>query len=201
VSTSEGSQGSKQVAKNEDDVENYLGNGAIADWASEGLEVMDGEGYAANAVLTIHGAEKTTIEASVHLNGRIGPLNKDIINQTFEVPAGEEYSIPIKLDVALDLHEKQLEYTTKILGSITAYHLETGETFTQLVDVRYLAYNNGDKTFEVLDHETREKLYPYGFTTEEGQAMVRKLIAETPEGEFIEAIGPGIAVRTELSVQ
>ena len=70
--------GTIQYSENEPDYK--LGGGAYAYWSVGGLEKMDETGYASNTLLVLHGADKEDIVVDVHLNARIGPLNKDILN-------------------------------------------------------------------------------------------------------------------------
>ena len=98
---------------------------------------------------------------------------------------------------ALGLHEKQWEYTTKILGHAKATHDNTGERYSQLIEPRFVAYNEKSDSFEIMDFQTREILYPYGYTTEDGQAMVEKILQDSSEEEAIEGIGSGIALLKE----
>lgn len=183
--------------RSEIEEQEFLGHGANVTWAADAPQVVGPGGYAENATLVVHGADDGDLVASVRVRASIGPLHTDIVGETVEIPAGTDLAIPVRLDTALDLHERQFAYTTKLLGHVTAVHAATGERFVQLLDARYLAFDGAEGVFEVMDHETREQRYPYGFTTAEGQAMVRDLLAATPEGELVEAIGPGIAIAVD----
>lgn len=181
-----------KTSAGEPEVEEYLGDGAFAFWQSNGLETMSADGYADNSVLVIHGAQDDDVVVEVSLTASIGTLQASVIGVSTEVSADSDYYLPISFKDVLNLHPMQMEYTTKILGYVRAYHQKTGERHTQLVEGRYVAYNATYKNFEIMDFETREQRYPYGFTTAKGQETVRKILEEAPEGEFIEAIGPGI---------
>ena len=115
------------------------------------------------------------------------------MTQPFTLAAKEERDETLDLRSLTQVHPKQLEYTLNIQArAVVLSGEENKRRNIQSLEHRYLAYNPSSLLWEVMDFETREYLYPYGFTTEEGQDRVRKILSEAPEDEFIEAIGPGI---------
>ncbi|MCC6158531.1 MAG: hypothetical protein IT350_10810 [Deltaproteobacteria bacterium] len=180
------------ISSDDGELEESLGDGAIAYWQSSETRPLNDNGLSEAATLVIHGAADTDISATVRLSARIGPLNTDIFNDVVEVAAGSDVVIPVNVKSGLELHSKQLEYTTKLLGNVRAQHAETGAYHSQLLPVRFVAYNRDSRAYEVMDTETRDRLYPYGFTTPEGQEVVSRILARTPVGEIIDDIGPDI---------
>lgn len=109
------------------------------------------------------------------------------------LPKNLEIEVPVDFRFAKGLHEKQLEYTTRVhITVVTLSQNEEEEKYAQRLEPRYLTYNETGNYFEVMDFQTREQVYPYGFSTPEGQKRVQALLSmdeHPPEG-----IGPGIAL-------
>ncbi|MCC6157951.1 MAG: hypothetical protein IT350_07845 [Deltaproteobacteria bacterium] len=185
------------VSLDEDEVEEYLGGGAIAYWQTSETRPVNGDGFSETSTLVIHGADVGDIRATVRLSARIGPLNRNIFDDVIDIPARADVTIPVNLGAGLELHPKQLEYTTKILGNVRALHADTEVRHTQLLPVRFVAFDRNTAAWQVMDADTRDARYPYGFTTPEGQELVRQVLARTPAGELVDDIGPDISPPVE----
>ena len=170
-----------------------LGDGAYVDWSLSGYSVLGTEGVSPIGSVVIHGAQGKDLNVRVKLRARIGSIKEELKDIEVVIPADRDYSMPLNLNTIQSLHPKQYEYTTKITGWVQVIPENDDQPkYSMSLPQRFLAYNQGGDFWEVMDFETREELYPYGFTTTEGQKRVQEILAETPEGEFIEAIGPGI---------
>ncbi|MCC6159427.1 MAG: hypothetical protein IT350_15360 [Deltaproteobacteria bacterium] len=183
-----------QAGSSEDGLEEGLGEGADVTWVSEESSLLGDNGYSPTGTLIIRGATNTSIYIEAQITARIGPLSKKIYQDAFFLAPLSEKSIQISIGDARNLHEKQFEYATKLLGYVSATREETGRRYTQLVPTRFLVYRDDLKNYELINDDTLRSKYPYGFTTTEGQDVVRRILEETPKGEFIEEIGPGIVL-------
>jgi len=188
--------GHARDASVDDEKEEYLGNGAKAEWISSGFGVLDANGESDVGNIIIHGADDRDIEVNAKIEAVIGPLDKSLLEMNVLIPKGESIVIPVDLKSALGLHEKQAEYTTRIKANFISENTAGEiERFGQNLDSRYLAVNETSGALEIMDTQTRDQKYPYGFTTRKGQEKIKRLTAiSEKEGNFIEAIGPNIDV-------
>jgi len=179
----------------------YLGHGAKAEWKASGIGVLDSAGENDVGKIIIQGAEDRDITVKANFRAVIGPLNKSLPELTFEIPEGGSVEIPVDMRFALGMHEKQSEYNTRIHAEFFAKEDDGSEIqYFQSLDPRYLATNEKTGSQEIMDIETRDERYPFGFTTEAGQELVaRKVAASEARGAILEAIGPGIATYADDS--
>ncbi len=175
-------------------VDEQLGDGAHVRWTNEKASFLSDEGFASSGTLIFQGAASSNLYVDARLTANIGPLSKEVYREKFFLPRQATKYVQVSIGDARGMHEKQFEYATKLLGYVIATHDDAKRQYTQLVPIRFLAYSEASKKYEVLDEEIFNNKYPYGFTTSAGQEMVRRILDETPKNELIEEIGPDIVL-------
>jgi hypothetical protein len=173
---------------------NDFPDGSFTDWSTSGLAPVDANGYSQSGTLVLVGGETKDLYVKVRLRAVIGVLQKELPEIEMVVLSGRQSSIPVDFRSALNMHERQYEYTTRIEGVVEVSPNDDRDKKTlQYIESRYLAYNEMGGYFEVMDFDTREKVYPFGLTTEKGQQEARELVAQAEaEGEHLESIGSGV---------
>ena len=171
-----------------------LGDNSFAVWEYSGYSTVAADGTSRLGSILIHGRDNEDVTIRVKLHAVIGHLTFPFPDFTVNVAKGTDVSRQIDLRPFFNLHPKQLEYTLKIYGYAQLVEEGDGKTkFGMRFDTRFLAFNESENFFELMDFETREELYPYGFTTPEGQQMVQQLLLHARENnEHLEAIGPSM---------
>jgi len=171
-----------------------LGHGAGAEWKSSGLGILDSAGENDVGKVIINGAEDQDITVTANFRAVIGPLNKNLPEIIIQVPKGGSAEVPVDMRLALGMHEKQYEYTTRIHGEFeTTYNDDSVGPYTQNLEPRYLAVNEKTGEYEIMDVQTRDLKYPYGFTTKAGieEALKLEEFAKN-DGFILDGVDPGI---------
>ncbi len=177
-----------------------LGDGGFAIWEYAGYSTVDANGQSQLASLLIHGKANHDMAVRVKLYATIGHLTFPIPEFTVNVAKGAAVVRQIDLRPFFNLHPKQLEYTLKIKGEVRVLENDAETKFGMSLDGRFLAYNEAGDFFELMDFETREELYPYGFTTKEGQQHVQRVLAlNTSSEDQINGIGPNLYQEYDLT--
>ena len=174
----------------EEDVK--LGDNSFAVWEYSGYSTVAADGTSQMGSILIHGRDSEDITVRIKLRAKIGHLKFPMPAFDVNVPMGTDVTRQIDLCPFFNLHPKQLEYTLKIYGRAQVVEEGAGRSkYKMRLATRFLAFNESGNFFEFMDFETREALYPFGFTTPEGQQIVQELLLEARENnEHLEAIGP-----------
>lgn len=168
-------------------------HGASIVWSDFGSDIVDAKGNSAITNLLIDGAKDVDIDFHVIVRAKIGPFSKVLIDEIVTVSKNDQMVIPVNVGSATNLHEKQLEYVTRISGlAVAKSPIEEIKGAVIRFEERYLAFNEQGKYFEAMDRSVKENDYPLGFTTQEGNALAANILnASKEEGVFIEAVGSG----------
>ncbi len=173
-----------------------LGEGAFADWNATGYTALDESGRNSIGTLFIQGRENKKINVRVEASAVIGPLDYPIFEFEVSVPANDSLDIPLDFRTAYNLHPKQLEYITRISAKISIIPESGGRPIlNQVLSPRYLAYNERGEYWEIMDDQSREELYPHGFTSADGLVKVQRALTEPEEEGAVRAgFAPGIVI-------
>ena len=107
---------------------------------------------------------------------RLGALVRTIWEGLVEVGPSEDVAVPLDLREALDMHERQLAYPTRIRGDAVVVN-EDGSLGNSLsLPHRYLVVRDGPAPHEIYDYETFAVLFPRGVTTAAELNRVQALI-------------------------
>ncbi|NLH49988.1 MAG: hypothetical protein GX444_15515 [Myxococcales bacterium] len=170
-----------------------LGDGAFAEWSAKGWCDWDAKEACDVSTLKITGSKIKDKSLRLTVRDRIGSLEKEIAATEIFLPKNQVLYVPLDALPALTLHDKQYEYTTTIKVDLFVPAIESGgNKYHQMLAPLFVAINEDEARVEIMDFSAREEIYPYGFTTDQGQAEVTRILAENHDGEWIEDIGPGI---------
>jgi hypothetical protein len=170
-----------------------LGDGAFAEWSAKGWCDFDAKEACDVSKLKITGSKIKDKSLHLTVRARIGSLEKEIATDEIFLPKNQVLYVPLDPLPALTLHDKQYEYTTTIKIDLFVPAVESGgNKYHQMLSPLFVAINEDEARVEIMDFSAREEIYPYGFTTDQGQAEVTRILAENHAGEWIEDIGPGI---------
>ena len=170
-----------------------LGDGAFAEWSAKGWCDWDAKKACDVSTLKITGSKIKDKSLHLTVRARIGSLEKEIAPAEIVLPRNQVLSIPLDPLPAQTLHDKQYEYTTTLKVDLFVPADEPGgNKYHQMLAPLFVAINEDEARVEIMDFSAREEIYPYGFTTDQGQVEVARILAENHDGEWIEDIGPGI---------
>ena len=152
----------------------YLGDGAFIEW---GADVAETNVFTETATVRIHGRESGDIVVALHVDARLGVIDRTLVGDDFFVPAGGDVFVPIDLDAARGLHPKQFSYPTKLRAfagtqAVDSEFFMSQDVDAQAVGVQRVAERDGSARhgFAV------EKLLARRITDAEEAARIQSII-------------------------
>ncbi len=146
--------------------------GAAANWGDSGRGSIDVNGHSPLTTLLLNGTTDTNIDFHVIVQAKIGAYNMVLYDEIVPIQKNQQIQIPSDVQRAMNLHHKQYEYVTRIYGKAIAMSQdESINGAVERFEERYLAFNEAESYFEVMDNNTKSSVYPHGFTTQQGQTM------------------------------
>jgi hypothetical protein len=172
-----------------------LGNGAFAEWFEDGRWPVEADGASAAATIFIHGATNADFMAHVEVLAAFSGITRTVLDERVLIEKGADFVVPIDLTAALRLHERQVDYVTRLRASVSVADGDTAGA-AQVLDKRYLVLSAKGKSADVVDAKVAAANYPYGVTSAaEWERVQPTLLHQAPDGRLT-AIDPGITDET-----
>jgi hypothetical protein len=156
-----------------------LGDGAYADWVASGNDSLDAAGHSPVSEVLLHGRADEDMVVRVTAKALIGALTRVLVEEDVAVAAGEEVVVPVDVAAALDMHERQYAYPTRI-RVYTAVVLPSGKLGKgQSIGQRFFVARAGGG-HEIHDFDSFAARYPRGVTDPAELARMEEFIRDQP---------------------
>ncbi len=184
----------------EEDEGEYLGDGAYADWGAADFVATDLAQGAPQTEIVLFGADELFKVVQITATVEIGYLRQVVFDKYVGLAPKSRVTVPIALRGALSLHPRQENYVTRVSVELSAaYEGEEKPSYSQNLDLRYIAINRSTAQAEVMSAEVQSKRYPYGIVNnnEEAQEAAKVAAELARQGIHLEGVGSGVDYSTD----